>query len=133
LNAGFLKNLTDIVRAARVGARFGAEGRLAAPSVLSDEARCLLLPDVLEQFREAHAKPSRELGGGLHGRISKPCLDGSDVGPIHVSLLGQRLLSPRFLFSEVPDAGPKRQQQAVASLRHASDWRYANGVSMDDQ
>jgi hypothetical protein len=33
LNAGLLKNLTDIVRAARVGARFGAEGRLAAPSV----------------------------------------------------------------------------------------------------
>ena len=112
--------------------RQGAEGGWAAPSC-SDEIGRLLLPDVLEQIREADAEPSCELGGGLHGRIPKPCLNGSDVRPIQIGLLGQPLLSPGLGLSEVPDAGAKRQQQAVASLRHAPDCREAIGVSMDDQ
>jgi hypothetical protein len=130
LNAGFRKNLTDYVRAEWEGsAPWAPMG--AAPS--SDEAGRLLLPDVLEQFREGHAKTSRELGGGLHGRIPKPCLDGSDVRPVQVGFLGQPLLSPGLALSELSDAGAKRQQQAVASLRHASDCRGVIGVSMDDQ
>src|SRR5690348_5124904 len=70
LNAGFRKNLTDNVRAEWDPRRGRRTGGWAAPSC-SDEIGRLLLPDVLEQFREGHAEPSRELGGCLHGRIPK--------------------------------------------------------------
>lgn len=60
-----------------------------------------------EQFGDGHAQPVRDLEEYVEGRISTTYFDGCQVGPMQVGPLGEILLSPAALGTQLPDPIPE--------------------------